>query len=236
MTHPYFFMPLKMPHACVAVTTRYQSPEKEAEFNLSNNQEDMAGLTRNLTRLKKDLNLAGLSMLRQVHGDELVEVREENLDNPPQADGLYTTVKGLGIMVRQADCQAVVLSAPGLLANLHVGWRGNVQNLPGKALKFLSSKYAVAPKEFRASISPSLGPCCAEFVNYQKEMPPEFWPFRVNADHFNLWAITAWQLHSQGLPYANLTISGVCTKSNPDFYSYRRGDAGRFATIATLQD
>ena len=51
--------------------------------------------------------------------------------------GLCTDKPGLGLLIKQADCQAVILVAPDkAIANLHVGWRGNVANIcPEKAFK-----------------------------------------------------------------------------------------------------
>ncbi|MDR1396451.1 MAG: polyphenol oxidase family protein [Desulfarculales bacterium] len=221
------------PQISCAVTGRYD--EQGEEFNLSSQQEP-ACLETNLARLQTSLGLENIVWLRQVHGERIVEADLSCRLNPPEADGIFTTAPGLGILIRQADCQALVLTAPGLAGNFHVGWRGNVLNLPGKALRFLSRRFDIAPRFFQAYIAPSLGPCCGEFVNYRKELPDIMHPFAVKENYFNLWAITAWQLINEGLPRANLSFSGLCTKSEKDrFFSHRRGDAGRFGTVAALK-
>ncbi len=235
ITSPYLQPPL-MPEAICAVSTRFSAPGKSQEFDLSSAQAEQANFLANAARLQKDLGLNALAGLRQVHGRRMVEVNQGNLGpDMPEADALFTTTAGVGLMIRQADCQAIVLSAPGLVANLHVGWRGNVQNLPGRALARLCQKFRISPRHFRAYISPSLGPCCAEFVNYRHEFPKEFTAFMVSPNHFNLWAVSAWQLVSQGLARGNLSISGICTKCSQNFYSFRRGDSGRFATVVALK-
>ena len=188
----------------------------------------------NMKKLKSLLGLSALAMVHQVHGSKIVEVNDDNLADAPEADGLFTTSKNLGLIIRQADCQAVVLSAPGLVANLHVGWRGNVLNFPGRGLNFLSKRFNIAPRHFKAYVSPSLGPCHAEFINYQQEFPQELWPFLVNCNHLNLWAITCWQLTQAGLPHANLQISALCNKCDDNLFSYRQGDAARSATVVAL--
>ena len=224
------------PDTDLTVTTRFRDAAGKVEFDLNSKQADKEQFANNLGEVKQHMRLQSMAALNQVHGRRLVRVDEDNMHNLPEADGLYTTTPGLGLMIRQADCQAIALYAPGLAANLHVGWRGNVQNLPGRALAKLCQKFRLSPKMFQAYISPSLGPCCAEFVNYEQEFPEEFRAFMIQPNYFNLWAISAWQLISQGLMRSNLSISGICTKCNHNFYSFRRGDEGRFATIVALKE
>lgn len=225
------------PGVSMAVSSRFSDQARQKEFDLNSNQPDKSRFMANAQSVRKHLKLNGMAGLRQVHGTRLVEVREGNLGQEmPEADGLFTTTPGLGLMIRQADCQAIALFAPGVAANLHVGWRGNVLNLPGQGLAHLCNRFNLPPSRFTAYISPSLGPCCAEFVNYKDEFPPEFAAFMVSPNHFNLWAISAWQLINQGLLRANLSISGICSKCNQDFYSFRRGDEGRSSTVIALKE
>jgi YfiH family protein len=221
--------PLMTPGTICAVTGRYDGQGRE--FDLSSQSESFAD---NLQRLRQSLDLPALAWLRQAHGDRIVEADPKT--EPPLADGLFTTTPGLGLLIRQADCQALVLTAPGLAANLHVGWRGNTLNLPGRGLSFLCRRFHLSPRQFQAYLSPSLGPCCGEFINYRQEFPEFMRPFQVEGANFNLWAITAWQLFQAGLPRANLRLSALCTKSRPEsFFSHRRQDKGRFATIVALR-
>jgi copper oxidase (laccase) domain-containing protein len=94
--------------------------------------------------------------------------------------------------------------------------------------------FKLDPKNFLACFSPSLGPCCAEFVNYKTELPQEFWPFKDERDNFDFPAISRGQLVNAGLKDDNIEFSGICTRCSDEFFSYRRGDTGRFAVIAGL--
>ena len=100
-----------------------------------------------------------------------------------EADGLICTDRpGVGLLIKQADCQALVLVAPGkAVGNFHVGWRGNVANFPKKAVQVFCREFGVKASELHAAVSPSLGPCCGEFVNYRKELPRDFRPFKVGS-------------------------------------------------------
>ena len=122
----------------------------------------------NLERLRRALGLRRLVWVRQVHGTHIVPVNGEEALPAAQADGLATDRPGVGLLIKQADCQAVILAAPqrGVIANLHAGWRGNAAGMPGKGVEFLAQRYGVEPNDLYAAVSPSLGACCGEFVNW----------------------------------------------------------------------
>ena len=97
------------------------------------------------------------------------------------------------------------------------------------------SIHGVEPSELWAAISPSLGPCCSEFVNHAAELPPDWGLYSIRPDHFDLWQVTWDQLTTAGVPMQNIETSGICTKCSPKFYSYRReGVTGRFGTVVAL--
>ncbi|MDR1606837.1 MAG: polyphenol oxidase family protein [Deltaproteobacteria bacterium] len=144
---------------------------------------------------------------------------------------------GEALLIKLADCQGIILYHPQsqTLALAHSGWRGSVQNILGQTVSFLNKRFGLPPAELLAGISPSLGPCCAEFIHYEKELPEEFWRFQNPKNHyFDFWAISHWQLTQAGLKPQNIEIAGICTKCQPDFYSHRRGDDGRFALLAGI--
>jgi copper oxidase (laccase) domain-containing protein len=122
-----------------------------------------------------------------------------------------------------------------VVATLHVGWRGNVANMPAKGIAFLKERYGVEPGELKAGVSPSLGPCCAEFLNHVSNLGPSFLPYQIRPGHFDLWQVTVDQLTAAGVPMANIEVSGLCTRCAAMFYSYRReGVTGRFGTVVAL--
>lgn len=218
-----------------------ESPPPFDSLNLSYGVGDRAELVeRNRRRVKEVLGLKALLSARQVHGDRLVAV-----DTAPAGDleydgydGLISNQPGVGIMVQQADCQAVILYDPlaGVVANVHVGWRGSVANILRTTLERLRADFGADPGRVQAIISPSLGPCCAEFVNFQTELPFEFHPYQVRPGYFDFWAITRWQLRSAGLVPVHIRTVGVCTRCHPHYFSYRReGTTGRQATVVALR-
>ena len=223
-----------------AVTTRHGgvSAPPHDTLNLAQGDDRPEAVAENLDRVKRALGLKRLAWVRQVHGDRILQV-PPGADGPVgEADGLATDQAGVGLMIKQADCQAVILVEPeqGVLALLHVGWRGNVADMPGKGVAWLAQRFGVEPAGLHAAVSPGLGPCCAEFTNHARELGPSFLPYRVGENHFDLPAVTRDQLIAAGVRPGRIELSGLCTRCDPRFFSYRReGQTGRFATLAVLK-
>ncbi len=227
-----------LPGLAHGVTTRAGgvSAAPFASLNLGQlGGDDPAAVERNLELVREALGFARLAWGRQVHGAEILAVNGSQSGMLAEADGLATDQPGLGLLIKQADCQAIVLAAPdqGVLANLHAGWRGNLLGMARRGVEFLQKHYGVAPHRIQAAISPSLGPCCAEFVNWRAEFPPEMAAYQVAPDHFDLWRVSVDQLTQAGVDPERIEVSGICTKCGQEFFSYRRqGTTGRFGTVA----
>ena len=189
---------------------------------------------------QKIIDLLGLSSLissHQVHGDVVKDVSELVLDEA--CDGILTKEKNTGLLIKHADCQAAIFYDPihMVIANVHSGWRGNVQNIYGKTVEMLQEKIGTSPEDLIVCISPSLGPDRSEFVNFEEEFPFDLWPFQFKKFHFNLWEMSRAQLEEAGVLRGNIEVASICTYDNPaDFYSYRRDKVtGRNATVVALK-
>lgn len=198
----------------------------------------------NLHRVKQSLGLKQLVGCRQVHGDALQLVDAALLDSAAncgqafaaaQGDALATDRADVGLLIKIADCQAVFLVDPirRVAANVHCGWRGSVTGVLLKAVRKLNAVYGCRSQDLLAAISPSLGPCCAEFRHYRRELPPIFWDFQIKPEYFDFWAISRWQLTRAGVPAENIEVAARCTRCESDhFYSYRgEGVTGRLAAV-----
>jgi YfiH family protein len=185
-----------------------------------------------------------LVFARQVHGTEIFQLRHADAEiedrNPvPTADAMITDIPGKGLAIQTADCQAVLLYDPvrQVAGNVHSGWRGSIRNIAGLTVKAMQKDFACSPCDIIAGIGPSLGPCCAEFVNYQKEIPEPLWTYRDENNCFDFWKMTRDQLIRAGVSDENICSSGICTRCRTDlFFSYRGETAtGRFASVIGLK-
>ncbi|MHA1944435.1 MAG: polyphenol oxidase family protein [Candidatus Thorarchaeota archaeon] len=154
-------------------------------------------------------------------------------------DALVTNIPKKYLVVQVADCQSILMHDPvrQVVANVHSGWRGSINNIIGRTIKEMEKNFACLSSDIVAGIGPSLGPCCAEFVNYEKEIPKAYWKYKDDRDHFDFWSVSCDQLCEAGVLIENVDISRLCTKCDPDrFFSFRgEGITGRFATIIGLK-
>lgn len=184
--------------------------------------------------------------VRQVHGADLLlfsnadVVRGGFLEGlaASTADALVTDATGVLLAIQTADCQAVLLYDPVLqvMANVHAGWRGSVANIIGQTVAAMKADFKCRPADILAAVGPSLGPCCAEFVNYRDELPPFVWDYQIADNHFDFWALSKDQLKTAGVKGDNIHIGGLCTKCRQDlFFSYRGAKStGRFAAVVGM--
>ena len=196
----------------------------------------------NLEKIKESLRAEQLMFMDQKHGENIVTLRKGDVFSHsfiPSADAMITNVPRIALMVKQADCQAIVIFDPEreVIANVHCGWRGNVCNILEKVVIRMTKDFGCRPSNLLAAVGPSLGPCCAEFAGYGDIFPGHFEAFLVRENYFDLWAVSCSQLVSAGLKRENIEISGICTRCRADlFFSYRaEGKTGRFATVAMLR-
>ncbi len=202
---------------------------------------------KNRELVRRALRLSTLVSARQVHGDRVHcysgEVSGELSGEIDGVDALITERPGAGLMIQQADCQAVLLFDPvrPAIAAIHCGWRGSVAGIIGKIIARMGECFGTDPANLQAAVSPSLGPCCAEFIHYKKELPEAFHSFQVRDSFFDFWAITRWQLEEGGVSRDAITVAGICTACSPDYFSYRRacrtrdGVTGRNCSVIALR-
>ena len=193
---------------------------------------------------------AGLAMERvawgrQVHGADVARVGAGG-GFAGDVDVLVTTEPGVPLAIFTADCLAVVLVDVGApaLALAHVGWRGTVRGATQAAVAAIIAAGGCS-ENIRATISPSVGPCCYEVdapvIDTLAAAYPDRWrawttPSK-NAGHLmlDLWSANVALLEGAGVSAARIENPRLCTACHVDtFYSYRKGETGRLATVAAL--
>ena len=106
--------------------------------------DDPLRVSANRLDLAASLELAEIAELDQIHGDTLVfdppaSPLERFVEPPafPKGDGLATDKPGIGLIIKTADCQPVLVAHKEgrHIAAFHIGWRGN-------RLRFLQSGIA----------------------------------------------------------------------------------------------
>ncbi len=217
-----------------------------ASLNVSDNVEDEGSAAlENRLRVKASMAVPHFLSAKQIHGTDIYCLTEPLTEdrNVDGFDALITDLAGVGLMIQQADCQAVLLFDPvrEVIAAVHCGWRGSVQALLARVIAAMTDDYGTIPADVQAMISPSLGPCCAEFVNYRQELPAEFQRFMIRDNYFDFWRISTSQLIAAGLIEQRISAAEICTCCSADYFSYRRasrvshGLTGRNCSVIALQ-
>mgnify|MGYP002152223288 CR=1 FL=1 len=215
--------------------------------------DDPTAVMENRRRILAWLNMPRAVFLNQVHGkDVLVLAGHEKIDpdlfweagkpatgKALAADAVVTDLTQLALVIQVADCQAVMLADPEkkVIANVHSGWRGSVKNIIGQCVDVMIQQFGCDPCRILAGISPSLGPCCAQFIHYQKEIPESLWKYKFqDRPYFDFWALSFDQLTARGVNPSHILNMKQCTRCHSDtFFSYRKnGQTGRFACAIGL--
>ena len=191
----------------------------------------------------------------QVHGTEMALFDQSNSGEgalPGSArrkcDALVTTEAGLPLTAYSADCLLIYfvsLQKP-LVALAHAGWRGTLDGIASKMVRYLDELFGISPNSLLVSLSPAI---CRNCYLVDSEVAGQFqfagWndpaylePVEEARWKLDLEAINAVQLIQAGVNQENLARNSLCTACNADlFYSYRRdkGITGRMIGFIAIK-
>jgi polyphenol oxidase len=175
------------------------------------------------------------TVLRQVHGVEVVSVSSAGEASGIEADGACTFAPQVPVAVTTADCAPLVLVGTTGVAVVHAGWRGALGGIVEAGARRLADGGATP---VRALLGACIGPSAYEFGASDL------------ADIVALFGPTVVGRTAAGLPALDLpALVGIaceragwpaperppCT-SDPRYFSHRvRGDNGRQTTVAWLE-
>jgi hypothetical protein len=182
--------------------------------------------------------------MRQVHGDSIVEVKDKQLKEAGECDGMVTGECDIYLGVLTADCVPILLIAPKqrLAAAVHAGWRGTLAGIAEKTVRLFKSHYNVDADDLEAALGPSIGVCCYEVKDDVADPLMKKWgalttpsvAVRDGKTFINLSRLNRDILREAGVPGKQLYQVGRCTACSPgDFFSYRReqSETGRQISV-----
>ena len=204
--------------------------------------DDDQKVAQNRQLILRCLNARKLTFVNQLHGKSILVLPRNHAaqtrppcGSPLQGDALVTDNSETFLVIQVADCQSVLMYDPirQVIANVHAGWRGSIDNIIGRTVRVMQTHFRCDPGIIQVGIGPSLGPCCAEFIHYETEIPEKFWPYKDADDHFDFWSISQDQLLEAGVRRENIECAQICTRCHPElFFSYRaEKTTGRFACV-----
>jgi len=197
--------------------------------------DDLQVVKDNICDVKRAVGVHDLRIvtMKQVHGDRIVEVKDKQLKEAGEADGMVTEESGVFLGVLTADCVPMLFSVSGrkLVAVAHAGWRGTLAGIAPKMVRHLNKSYGVPPTSIEVALGPAIDPCCYE-VREDVSVPLiEKWGSlaegclerRDGKTFLDLRDLNALLLEDAGVPPAQIFVLGPCTScATNDFFSYRR--------------
>ena len=171
--------------------------------------------------------------MNQVHGDRIAII-EEITEEIPTADALVTGIPGIGLAVMVADCIPLLLHSAEVVAAVHVGRKGLVNNI---AIKTVELMREMGASKISATIGPSIcGRCYEVSEDIYLEVTRAFADAESRTSLGTLAldlpkALTA-LLQSHSIDVQN---ESICTVESAEHFSYRRdGVTGRQAGFIAL--
>lgn len=193
-----------------------------------------------------------LAAVWQVHGDAVkaVSVESDITDSDDYADAMTSSLDGVLLGTKTADCVPVLIGDPVThsFAAVHAGWRGTVSSIAAKAVEKLRADHGAIPENMIAAIGPAA--CVGKyeigqdvidaFAQNFEQSSRYFVPTRDGHARVDLHQANRDQLISAGLTNENIYTAPYCTMERPDlFFSYRLekqkyGKTGRLMSVIGL--
>ncbi|WP_024619499.1 peptidoglycan editing factor PgeF [Pseudomonas kilonensis] len=199
--------------------------------------DDPAAVAENRRRLTDQFAITP-AWLQQVHGIAVVEADPAQVAT---ADASWTDTPGIACTAMTADCLPVLFCnrAGTRVAAAHAGWRG----LANGVLEATLDSLAVPADEILAWLGPAIGPQTFEVGPEVREafiaqLPQAAQAFTAspNAGKFLADIYTLARLHLAARGVTAVYGGGLCTVTDPRFFSYRRNPrTGRFASLIWIE-
>jgi len=220
-------------------------------FNLGfNSGDDPRSVSQNRTYLCNILDIKPNRIIfpKQTHSATIKIINHDYLDiaEPEkknflsETDAVITDLKGISIGIKTADCLPILLfdQKRKVIAAIHAGWRGTVQNIAGLTVRRMISEFNSDPADIIAGIGPSISPSVYEvgkevWMQFDQRYLQSIGSLSGDKRMLDLWKANQDQLTKAGVPANQIELAGLCTYSNPKtFFSARRDGAktGRMAT------
>ena len=177
----------------------------------------------------------------QCHGNEVLNVIEPGYYEG--FDALITNKKDIFLQILVADCTPILLFDPQneVVAAIHAGWRGTVNNIVKQTLEKMKDVFNTNPFDCLAYV----GTCITQpFFEVDEDVAlyfdEEFYVFdkEKNKYFIDLKGCNVRALSDAGLMKNHIAVSPFCTvKDNHLFFSHRheKGTTGRFGVIIGMK-
>jgi YfiH family protein len=208
--------------------------------------DDFKTVSQNVCDMKAAIGIhdGKIVTMQQVHGDNLIEVKDKKMKEAGEADAMVTAESGVYLGVLTADCVPLLFIAPKarLAAAVHAGWRGTLAGIASKTVDDFNNRYGINADDLEVALGPSIGVCCYEVNDDVAQPLMKKWgalttpsiAMKNGKPHINLSRLNRDILRAAGVPGTQLFQIGPCTRcAAEEFFSYRRegGETGRQISV-----
>jgi polyphenol oxidase len=182
--------------------------------------------------------------MMQVHSRNVVVIRDLKRKRISDVDGLITDEKYIPLAVLTADCLPIMFYDPKkeVIGVAHAGYKGLLNTILENVIQRFVSDFKSDPKDIIVGIGPSIERDCYEVGKDRiEEFQKTFLEFKNifveknGSFYLDLRMVAQQSLVKEGILEKHIEVMDVCTKCDPNFYSYRGGDKEkRFASIISL--
>lgn len=192
---------------------------------MSNLGQNKQSFSSNNTAVLNCLRTKKLVLMKQKHSNKIKIVKSASLKNGITVfdgfDSLITSVKGVALGIRTADCCPILFYEPGakIIAAVHAGWKGSLLGISGKMVGEIGKMGGI-----REKITCVIGPhICSKCYGIPKERQKLFEARDVKGGSLDLTTVNLDQLLKEGVRKENIEIMPDCTfHQNERFFSYRK--------------
>jgi YfiH family protein len=160
-----------------------------------------------------------VQFMSQNHGNQVCVI--ENLCSAPAADAIVSSNKEIALAVRIADCLPLLLYSTNVIAAVHVGRKGLMNQV---AVLAVAEMKKLGAAEISGVVGPHICGKCYEvgegiFTEVTNAYPASY----KRQNYLDLYAGLASQI-----PQVKLSKVNLCTKENSNYFSYRaHNESGR---------
>jgi hypothetical protein len=211
---------------------------------------DTAGAIGNRADFLSKLRIDHRSLVcaKQVHGDSVRYVREEDLGNGAltyetavaDTDAFVTDKPSIPLAIFTADCLSVFLYDPEIpaIGLVHAGWRSTKAGILGKTIRMMRDKFDTKAQNLIVNFGPAIRECCYEVGKEFRDYFPADVAQGKGKFYLDIVGINRKEAIAAGTREDNISDSRICTSCrNNEFFSFRREgkNCGRMISVMMLK-
>ena len=169
----------------------------------------------NLEELLVQTRVKSHALMNQTHSDKVIHVKQAG---SYKSDGIFTSNKNLGLVVRTADCMPVLIKDNSHIGAVHIGWRGVKNKIIDNAIRHFKLS------DLLMSVGPHAQSCCYEV----KEDVSKYLYKYINTRKGKKFLDMSQSLKDLSNEIGfQIEVSGICTICDNSYNSYRENKTNK---------